>query len=526
MHQHLLRRMLIAALAIVACAALAACGSSKDSASKTTDTSAPAADVAPSADDTLRVAYTADPAGGVDPSTFYDIEGQSVILSVYEGLATYAPDSSEIEPLLAESWETSADGTTYTFKLRDGVTFHDGGKLDAQVVKDSLQRSIDLEGGPSYMLADVAKMTVVDPLTLKIELKQRNNAFLSYLASMYGPKIVSPVALKAHPGKKGADWFQTNAAGSGPFQLDSYKRGRDFRMSRFADYWGDEPYFAKIVISIIPDVSSQRLQLQSGDLDLITHGVPVAELETITRDGQLQVVHYPAALRQRVSLNTSKAPFDDIKNRQAFVAALDIPGAVTATYGDYAKPATSQYPGVMGVDAPVTAPEAGDAPDLGKLTMTYPSSEPDSKRLTEFMQQSLQAAGFDVTLRGATVNEAFAIASAPEKAPEVWLGTPNPDSADPYTWAQPAWASAGGLNVYATPDKKVDTLVEQANQAEDPAEAADLYAQIGAHLNEQAASVPVDDLDDVFVAAKDLTGFQHVPVYVWTPNLARLARQP
>jgi peptide/nickel transport system substrate-binding protein len=523
MHEHPLRRALIAALAIVACVALAACGSSNDSAS-TTNASAPAADVAPSATDTLRVAYTADPAGGVDPSTFYDIEGQSVILSTYEGLLTYAPDSSQIKPLLAESWDVSSDGTTYTFKLRDGVTFHDGGKLSAQVVKDSLQRFVDLAGGPSYMLADITKMTVVDPLTLKVRLKQRNNAFLSYLASMYGPKIVGPQALREHPGKKGAAWFQTHADGSGPFRLDSYKRGRDFRMSRFAGYWGTEPYFAKIVISIIPDVSSQRLQLESGDLDLITHGVPVAELETIAHGGRLQVVHFPAALRQRVSLNTSKAPFDDIRARQAFVAALDIPSAVASTYGAYAKAATSQYPGVMGVSAPVTKPAAGSAPKLGKLTMTYPSAEPDSKRLAEFMQQSLQAAGFDVTLRGATVSEAFAVAGAPQKAPEVWLGTPNPDSADPYTWAQPAWASAGGLNVYATPDKQVDRLVEQANAAASPEQATALYAQIGAHMNEQAASVPVDDLDDVFVAAKDLTGFSHVPVYVWTPDLARLAR--
>jgi peptide/nickel transport system substrate-binding protein len=522
------RRNIPVALAAAAFViALAGCGGNAEGGTVTTNKSASAGAFEPSATDTLRVAYTADPAGGVDPSTFYDIEGQSVVLAVYEGLLTYAPDSDEVKPLLATHWTVSPDGRTYTFKLREGVKFQDGATLDATAAKDSLQRFIDLEGGPSYMFGDVASIVAVDPHTVAIHLTNRNNAFLSYLASMYGPKIIGPKALKEHGGKDGATWFETHGDGTGPYRLDGYKRGDAFRLSRFDGYWGEEPYFAKIQISIIPDVSTQLLQLRSGDLDLITHGVPVAELETIAQNPDLQVVHYPAALRHRIALNTFKAPFDDVQARRAFMSSLEIAPAVESTYGEYAKPATSEYPASLNIDAPVDTPAAkADPSAAGKLTFAYPTNEPDSQRLAQFLQQSMQAAGYDVTLRGATVDEAYAIASAPEEAPEVWLGTPNPDSASPYTWAQPAWSSEGGLNVYGTADAYVDRVVEQANQAANPTEATQLYEQIGEHAASVAWTTPVDDLDDVFVASSKLTGFEHVPVYVWTPDLAQLARQP
>jgi peptide/nickel transport system substrate-binding protein len=84
---------------------------------------------------TLRLAYLADMAQA-DPDVFYDIEGNTVILSVYEGLLKYKPDSTEVVPSLAESWEVSPDGLTYTFHLRTGVKFHDGTRLDAQGGED------------------------------------------------------------------------------------------------------------------------------------------------------------------------------------------------------------------------------------------------------------------------------------------------------------------------------------------------------------------------------------------------------
>src|SRR5882757_441780 len=116
----------------------------------------------PSTNGTLNLAYLAD-MSVPDPDVFYDVEGNTVILSVYQGLVDYKPDSTTIEPVLATSWDISPDQTTYTFHLRPGVTFHDGTPFDATAAKASFQRRISVASAPAYMLAQVADMQTPDP---------------------------------------------------------------------------------------------------------------------------------------------------------------------------------------------------------------------------------------------------------------------------------------------------------------------------------------------------------------------------
>jgi peptide/nickel transport system substrate-binding protein len=165
----------------------------------------------------LRLAYLADMAQA-DPDVFYDIEGNTVILSVYEGLLKYKPDSTEIIPSLAQSWQVSSDGLTYTFHLRTGVKFHDGTPFDAQAVKTSFQRRLDVGAAPSYMLEPVASMQTPDATTFVVHLKHPVAPFLHYMASSWGPKIISPKALADHAGNDHAQtWAKEHASGTGPF---------------------------------------------------------------------------------------------------------------------------------------------------------------------------------------------------------------------------------------------------------------------------------------------------------------------
>ena len=148
----------------------------------------------------MQLAYLADMAQA-DPDVFYDIEGNTVILSVYEGLVKYKPDSTEIIPSLAESWEVSPDGLTYTFKLRSGVKFQDGTPFDSQAVKTSFQRRLDVGAAPSYMLEPVASMQTPDATTFVMRLKHPVAPFLHYMASSWGPKIISPRPLPTTPAR-------------------------------------------------------------------------------------------------------------------------------------------------------------------------------------------------------------------------------------------------------------------------------------------------------------------------------------
>ena len=182
--------------------ALAGCGSQKKADSGTASTS-----------DVLRIPYLAD-MSVPDPDVFYDVEGNSVILNTYQGLLKYAPNSTKIVGNLATSWSVSPDRLTYTFKLRPGVRFHDGTPLTSKAVKASFQRRLDVGQAPSYMLAEVKKMTTPDAGTFVVTLRKRGRA----VRALHG------VELGAEDHRAGRD---QDARGLGPRpEVPAHARGR------------------------------------------------------------------------------------------------------------------------------------------------------------------------------------------------------------------------------------------------------------------------------------------------------------
>ncbi|TMK47632.1 MAG: ABC transporter substrate-binding protein, partial [Actinobacteria bacterium] len=199
------------------CSLLAAVGLVLSACSSTSSTTG--APSTPSVNGTLNLAYLAD-MSVPDPDVFYDIEGNTVILSVYQGLVDYKPDSTTIEPVLATSWDISPDGLTYTFHLRNGVTFQDETPFNSAAVKASFQRRTNVNSAPAYMLAQVADMQTPDPMTFVVKLKSVVTPFMDYVASSWGPKIISPKALGDNAGNDHAQtWAKTNADGTGPYKL-------------------------------------------------------------------------------------------------------------------------------------------------------------------------------------------------------------------------------------------------------------------------------------------------------------------
>ena len=185
---------------------------------------------------TLKTAFVED-IGVPDPDLFYAAEGLLVTNNVYEGLLRYKPDSTDIEPALAESWSVSDDGLQYTFKLRSGVKFHDGTTLSADDVIKSFDRRLAVEGLPSYMLFDIARTEAKDPLTLVVTLKAPVNAFHHFMASPYGPKIMSGAILDANKGDHAQKFLSTGDAGTGAYAITGWKVGQSYTLSAFAGYF-------------------------------------------------------------------------------------------------------------------------------------------------------------------------------------------------------------------------------------------------------------------------------------------------
>jgi peptide/nickel transport system substrate-binding protein len=505
------------ALLLAAAAMVAGCGSTQR---KSTTGSG----------DVLRIPYLAD-MSVPDPDVFYDIEGNAVILNQYEGLLKYAPGSTRIVGSLADSWTVSPDRLTYTFKLHPGVTFHSGAPLTSQAVKDSFQRRLDVDSAPAYMLQPVKSMSTPDPLTFVVTLKHPVNPFEAYMASSWGPKVIGPDAIKTHAGKDfGQKWLRTHGDGTGPYKLTSFDRGRQYRLDRNDRYWGAKANFKTVLIKITPDIGTQRLELQNGDLDAILHSFPASEFASLPAD--LQIQRRDSFLRLLLYANTNKAPFDDPVVRAGLRSAIDVDQLVNQAYSGTASKARGAYPeAIVPGQAPLpyepdpakAAAAAGKA-TTKKVLLAYTSDESGvQRRVGELLQAQLKSAGYDVTLKEVQLPQVYGYLARLKEAPDLLLMTNTPDAAHPDTWARILFSSTGGLNFLGFKDPQVDALLDQAIGAPE-AQATTLYEQVGQRVIDSNSIFFLGNVKDVFVLRQDLHDIQSVPAYPWTIPYAPLKR--
>ncbi|HTN23522.1 MAG TPA: ABC transporter substrate-binding protein [Solirubrobacteraceae bacterium] len=483
--------------------------------------------------DVLRIPYLAD-MSVPDPDVFYDIEGNSVILNQYEGLLRYAPNSTKIVGSLADSWTVSPDRLTYTFKLHPGVTFHDGTPLTSSAVKASFQRRLDVDQAPAYMLKPIKSMATPDPLTFVVKLKSPVNPFEAYMASSWGPKIIGPEAIKTHAGKDfGQTWLHTHGDGTGPYKLTGFERGRQYTLTRNDRYWGPpaaKANFKTVLIKITPDIGTQRLELQNGDLDAVLKSFPASELASLP--SSLVVQKKPSNLRLLLYVNPNKKPFDDPAVRAGLRATIDTDQLVSQAYAGTATKSVGAYPEAILPGQPQLPYKVDDAAakaaaakaSTKKITLAYTADESGvQRRVGELIQAKLKTAGYDVTLREVQLPDTYGYVKHLKTAPDLMLQTNTPDAAHPDTWARIVFYSTGGLNFFGYSDKTVDAELDKALDAP-AAEATQLYQDVGRRVIASNALFFLGDVKDVFVLNKNLEGVQSVPEYPWTVSYAPLKR--
>ena len=331
---------------LLAVTMLVGCGG--NSSSQAGDKPAASAEAGTAADaniaDTLVFAQGAEPRG-LDPAFVDDGESSKVIVNVYEGLLAYAKDSTELEPCLAESWEVSEDGLSYTFKLRQGVKFHDGTDFNADAVKVNIDRQLPpqrQEDMPyaSFVYADVKDVVVVDEYTVQINLTKKNTAFLANLAMSLAAPIASPTALEANGGN-----LNESPVGTGPYKFVEWNPSEDIILTRNDEYWREPAKTKNIVFKFIPDNSARIVALKSGEVDMID-GIDSTGVDQIKADGN-ELYNVSGMNINYMAYNTTRAPFDNVAVRTALSKAVNVPELVTALYGDYAELATTILPTFM-----------------------------------------------------------------------------------------------------------------------------------------------------------------------------------
>jgi peptide/nickel transport system substrate-binding protein len=250
-----------------------------------------------------------------DPPVPSDNPSIWTMLNVYDQLTRVAPGSREIEPGLAASWDASADGTTYTFHLRDGK-LPDGTPVTSSDVVWSLQRLFK-SATAGFFFAAFESVTAVDPKTVKIQLKQPWAPALADL-SLYSASILPQKLVEA---KK--DEFFNAPVGTGPFYVTEWAKGDHISLKKNPNYWdAGKPYLDAVDFLVIPDDNTRVIKLQAGEVDIATD-LPYSQIDSLKQQQGIVVQTDPLARVDYIALNHTRAPFDDVNVRKAINLAVN-----------------------------------------------------------------------------------------------------------------------------------------------------------------------------------------------------------
>jgi peptide/nickel transport system substrate-binding protein len=420
---------------------------------------------------TLIAAFSADPAG-FDPVRGPSGMSHVVIEQVYSTLMLLDPEANPI-PGLAESYEVSEDGLEYTFKLRDGVTFHNGDPLSAEDVKFSFDRLRAPDSGYSYgsQVETIDEVEVVDPLTVRFKLSQRTGPFLIYMA-FPGSSIVPKNLVES-----GHD-LNAQPVGSGPFKFVSYQPRTAIKFERNENFYEEgKPYFDAMEYRIISDITALTNAVMSGVVNF-SNEIPPKDWSTIQSNPDLVGKTIEGSRYYWLLPNNEHPPLDDPKVRQAIAHAIDRQAIVTGAFFGQATPilggvipqwnwgyADLQYFAPTGNPerAKELLAEAG-YPDGFDTSMTIASSFPAMVAMAPIIQANLQAA---------SINAQIGTMEIPRYWDEVW-STSNFDIttmywlsplADPDDFVTNNYKCGMAINVQKSCTEAMDAILEEAKAA-------------------------------------------------------------
>jgi len=459
----------------------------------------------------------------LDPAIGYDWQNWSMIKSLFDGLMDYKPGTTELVPDLAESYEISEDGQTFTFKLRKGVKFHNGREMTAEDVKYSIDRVVNpvtQSPGQGFFASikgydeaaegkadGVAGIVVVDPYTIKFELTRPDATFLHVMAINF-----SHVVPKEEVEKYGAD-FGKNPVGTGAFKLGEWTLGQRVVFEKNPDYWNKGvPYLDSITFEIGQEPIVALLRLQKGEIDIPGDGIPPAKFQEVMNDPEqkARVVEGGQLHTGYVTMNTNIAPFDNVKVRQAVNMAIN-KERIVQLINNRAVPANQPLPPSMPgyakdykgypydpEKAKALLGEAGHAD--GFETDLYVMNTDPNPRIAQGIQQDLAAIGIKANIQALAQANVIAAGGEKEGAPMIWSGGMAwiADFPDPSNFYGPilgcGGAVPGGWNWAWYCNTDLDKLAEQADSIVDPAKAEErnkLWSEIYVKIMEDAPWAPV-----------------------------------
>ena len=490
--------------------------------------------------DAIVIGLVAEPVT-MDPPQITDLNSARVTKRIFEGLVGQELGSYKLVPGLAQSWDISRDGLTYTFRLRPNVTFHDGTPFNADAVKFVFERQLN-DKGPYYatgtypyvkgFLGNVAGVEVLDASTVQIKLKAPLTPFLQYLAhqSLF---MFSPESLK----KWGKDVVK-HPVGTGPFKLETWEPGVKVVLARNDQYWGGAPKIRQAIYVPIVEAQARLVALKTGDIDL-TMDVPPDSLDELRRDPNLVVAESNSSAVWYVTLNTRHPILKDRRVRQALNHAVNKEaiirdilrgtaivsrGPISPVYGPYYEENTARYPHDL-EKARALLKDAGYAGgfELGFLVPESGSGMQSPVEMATVIQANLAQIGVRAKIQtmewGAYLRKYL---EQPDMAEMSW----NPSIGDPDHMMYMLLSSdrfPPAFNSGYYQNDRVDDLLRRARTTLDEKARVPLYKEAQKLVVEDAPWIFVDHGKQVIVHRKRVQGFKLHPNFdlvltpVWLP---------
>ena len=438
---------------------------------------------------TLRVGLAEDP-DVLDPTLARTFVGRIVFAALCDKLFDI-DEKLNIVPQLATGYEWSADNKALTIKLRSGVTFHDGEKLDAAAVKFNIERHKTMAGSNrSGELKPVTSVDVVDPATVRLNLSAPFSPLLAALADRAG-MMVSPKAAQA----AGAS-FGTKPVCSGPFKFVERVAQDRMVFERYADYWNKaNVHFDKVVYTPIPDATVRLANLRAGQLDIIERAA-ASDIEGLKNDKRIKIARITEIGYQGITTNVGKSELAqknplgrDARVREALELSLDRQGIVQvvmdneATVGNqWVAPSNPYY----AKNVPIPKRDVARAKALLKeagvpnpsVTLVTPTTS-DAQRLALVVQAMAKEAGFDIKIQSTEFATSLNMADKGEFEAYVlaWSGRADPDG-NLFSFD----ACKQPLNYAGYCVAEIDELLNQSRSLREPAERKKVYERIAARV--------------------------------------------
>lgn len=460
--------------------------------------------------DTLTIAQSADPVS-LDPYGTTDTPAIRVANCIFETLVTL-DDEGNIEGRLAESWEI-VDDCTYVFKLREGVKFHNGEELKASDVEFSFGLIAESPHASSIRATiDFENSKAIDDYTFEMKMTEPFGPILNHL----GHAVMAIVNEKAYT--EAGDAVGQNPVGTGPYKFVSWEASDRIVLEQNTEYWGEAPAIPNVVWRTIPEVATRSIEVEAGGVD-IAIDIQASDVARLEKAEGVEVFRNVASSVNFIGLTTTKAPFDDVRVRQAINYAIDKEAIYNVVYqgtGTIAEAPMSSVVWAYNDELPAheynvekakeLLAEAG-YPDGFKMTMTTDESQ-QRQDTAEMVQAQLAAVGIEVEIQPlerttyigevcAGTLEAFSLGWSSD--------TGDPDYALYASFHSSQHGEGGNMSFYTNPE--VDRLLEIGRTSTDQEERKQAYLDAQAIVWEEVPCIFLQCPEDLYAYSSDLQNF-------------------